>query len=434
VTIQSGETDASVLYTLDGTSPSPQNGTIYTAPLKLTESAQLRAVTYRPCQPVSEVAEADFQFFGHLLEKTGDITLSGNDEMVIEDTLFLHEGNITLTDNARLVIRNSFVTHVKDFGFQYGVSASGNSSITLENSSIGSNCTGSFNYSFTDSAALHADHVDVGTGNCNTWFFMGGDSKIDIANWDYFGGTVCNDLAVAISDSEKMEVELCLPGGATVDMTLPTTVDRYSYGPYPAKGVDFSLEMTNSTVEGWGINVLPGAHITIRDADAITIGVIVGLPWQDVTAKLDGLETGYYSFNRWNIGPDATLTLINTSVYGWEPNVFADNTLIIRNSNYTASTVNSGDGLYEISDSTVNILSAAERVTMTVTNTVITGDVIANDDSVIILIDCEVRGADFGDGLTGGNVFARGNGKVILRNTSVGGRTETQDDATITSE
>ena len=423
-----------MLFTLDGTIPSPQNGSIYTSPLTLAESAQLRAVAYRPGQPVSDIAEADFEIFAHLLEQTGDINLSGNDELVIEDTLFHHEGNITLTDNARLIIRNSFVTHVKDFGFQYGVTASGNSSITLENSSVGSNCTGSFNYSFTDRARLQADHVDIGTGNCNTWFFMSGDSDIDITNWDYFGGTVCNGSSVVIKDSEEMEMELCLPAGSTVDMMMPTSVELYKYGPEPAKGIDFSLTMTNSTVDGWGINVLPGSHITIRDSDAITIGVIVGLPWQEVTAELEGLEKGYYSFNRWNIGPDATLTLINTSVYGWEPNVFADNTLIIRDSNYTASTVNSGTAHYEITGSTVNVLSASESVTMTVTNTVITGDVIASDDSVIILIDGDVRGADYGNGLTGGNVFARGNGKVILRNTSVAGRTEAQDDATITFE
>lgn len=434
VTIRSGETDARVLYTLDGTSPSPQTGTIYTKPIVLTEPAKLRAVTYRAGQDVSEIAAADFVIFDQVLEKTGDINLSGNDQMIIEDTLFLHEGNITLTDNAQLIIRNSFVTHVKDFAFQYGVSASGHSRVTIENSSVGSNCTGSFNYSFLENATLYAEQVDIGVGNCNTWVFMSGNSDVDITTWDYFGGTVCDGSAVSIENSQELEVELCLPGGSTVDTALPTSVDLFKYGPQPINGIEFSLIMNNVTVDGWGINVLPGSNITIRDSDAITIGIIAGRPWEEAIVEIDGLESGYYDLNKWWIGPDASLTLINTSVYGWEPNVFADNTLIIRDSNYTASTVNSGDAHYEIVRSTVNVLSASERVTMTITDSVITGDVIANDDAVIILINCDVRGSDYGDGLVGGNVFARGNGKVILRNTTVAGETVAQDGGEITTE
>lgn len=83
----------------------------------------------------------------------------------------------------------------------------------------------------------------------------------------------------------------------------------------------------------------------------------------------------------------------------------------------------------------MDLISASERVTVTITNTVITGDVIADDDTVIILIDLEVRGADHGDdGRSGGNVYARGNGKVFLRNTPVLDETVTQDDGVILDE
>ncbi len=433
VTFWSGEPGAAVYYTLDSTTPSATNGLVYGDPLTISETLTLRAVNVRPGMIDSEVTSADFRIFGRLVERSGNIDLTGTQELVIEDTMFVHDGNINLSGNAKLVIRNSFVWHFQDFAFQYGVNARDDSGIVIENSAVGSNCNGSFNYSLTDNASLEADTVDIGRGSCNVWVFMGGEVAVEIDNWNFFGGTVCDGSAVQIDNSETLEVEFCFPQDSVIDTSLPTEVDTFSFGPDPANGVEFSLNMQNVTMDGWGINVLPGSDITIRDSDAITIGVIVGRPWTDETVMLDGLEKTRYGEKTWQIGPDASLTLVNTNVYGWEPNVFADNTLVISNSNYTASAVNSGDGRYEISDSTVNLLSANERVTMKVTNTVITGDVIANDSTFIELIDSEVRGTDHGDdGLSGGNVFARRTGTVFLRNTTVAGKTVTQDFGTIT--
>ena len=72
---------------------------------------------------------------------------------------------------------------------------------------------------------------------------------------------------------------------------------------------------------------------------------------------------------------------------------------------------------------------------MTVTGSVITGDVIANGDSEIILIDSIVEGTVNGDnGRSGGNVYARDNGRVILRDTTVVGDTVTQDNGEIIVE
>lgn len=435
VAIATNEPGATVRYTLDGTLPTEGNGATYTAPLTISESATLRVVNTRAGMLDSDPGEAQFHIFGRLVERIGDIVLAGDQEMVIEDTMFLHTGNITLSGNARLVIRNSFIQHVKDFAFQYGVTATGNSKIVIEDSSIGTNCSGSFNWSLFDTASLIADGMEPIRGSCNTWNFMSGTSSIQVVNWDTFSGTVCDGSNVSVTDSDTLEIEFCFPQNSTIDTSLPTAIDTFSFGPDPDNGIAFALSLRDVTVDGWGINVLPGANITIRDSDAITIGVIAGLPWQDQTIEMDELALKRYTERSWQIGTDASLTLINTNVYGWEPNAFSNNTMVIRNSDFSASAVNSGDAHYEISGSTVNLISANERVTMTITNTVITGDVIANDDTVIILIDSEVRGTDYGDdGRSGGNVFARGNGKVILRNTTVLGETVTQDSGAIIVE
>jgi hypothetical protein len=65
---------------------------------------------------------------------------------------------------------------------------------------------------------------------------------------------------------------------------------------------------------------------------------------------------------------------------------------------------------------------------MIVTNSIITGDMVANDNTVITLIESTVGKH------SGGNVYARGDGRVILRNTIVLGDQITQDNGEIIVE
>ena len=69
---------------------------------------------------------------------------------------------------------------------------------------------------------------------------------------------------------------------------------------------------------------------------------------------------------------------------------------------------------------------------MMVTNSIITGDVVANDSTVITLIDSTV--GDITGKHDGGNVYARGDGRVILRNTTVLGDQITQGNGEIVVE
>ena len=435
VTISTNEPGATVRMTLDGTTPTWSNGETYIGPFTLREPAMLKVAVMRQGTQDSEVVEARFRIFGQVVRHSGDINLGDGDVYDIVDTLFIHHGDITLTDDAQLIIRDSMLIHDKEFAFETGLTATGRSQVIVENSGIGTTCNGSFNWSFHDRASLIASDMDPELAGCNTWNFMSGESIIQVANWDTFSGTVCDSSNVTVLDSDTLELEFCFPENSVIDTALPADIDHFTFGADASNNVEFSLEVYNSSIDGWGINVLPGSDITIRDTPAVTIGVIVGRPWQEQTVVLDGLARKHYADQRWPIGEDASLHLINTTVYGWEPNVFADNTLVIRNSNYSGSAVNSGDAHYVIEDSTIGQLVANERVRMTVTNAVITGDVIANEDTEILLIDSVVEGTVFGDNeRSGGNIFARGNGRVILRNTRIMGHTETRDNGVVIVE
>lgn len=60
VTISTTTTGASIYYTLDGSDPTPTNGTLYTGPVLINKSATLKAVAYKDNMELSPVASATY--------------------------------------------------------------------------------------------------------------------------------------------------------------------------------------------------------------------------------------------------------------------------------------------------------------------------------------------------------------------------------------
>ena len=91
-----------------------------------------------------------------------------------------------------------------------------------------------------------------------------------------------------------MEIELCFPEGSTIDKSLPADISDFSFSSEDDPTVGFNPYIANSTIDGWGINVLPGSSITIRNTPAVTVGIIVGFPWTNQTVVLDDLGRKLY--------------------------------------------------------------------------------------------------------------------------------------------
>lgn len=182
--------------------------------------------------------------------------------------------------------------------------------------------------------------------------------------------------------------------------------------------------MRNSSTDGWGIGITPQSSVTIRDTPAVTISVIIGLPWKNETVVLDGIDRKLYEDETWQM-VDSTLRLVNTTTYGWETGVFASrNTLIVRNSNFTGPTMNSEYSKVVVENSFVDSVRSYEHVEITVSDTVINGNVLAHEDSRITLIRCivENNGDLDEDGRPRyGNVRATGNSVITLIDTVVEG-------------
>ncbi len=422
---------AEVRYTLDGSDPASDGALVYETPIEATGDTTIRVAARFPGGEYSQVTEGRYRIYAERIDLDEPITLAGDDVLTFEDAYVVHRGDIRLRDNAQLVLRDSMLLHDKDHAFQYELVAEGNARVVVERSGIGSVCNGAFNWAFFDQSSLHAEGMDPTFAQCNTWNFLSGSSQVQVTGWDTFSATICDGSTVAVHRSNTLELEFCLSQYVTIDTTLPATIEgEWVFDAEDDPGARYSLTVTDSEVDGWGINVVPGTDLTIRDGGAVTIGIIVGLPWDNLTVEVEGLRIGHYDDHTWQIG-DSRLRLVNTEVYGWEPNVFHNNTLVIRDSDYTQSVINSGTAHYEIEGSRLQHLAAIERVTMTVRNSTITGDVVANEDSHIVLIDSQVK-ADAQGNL--GNIYAKDNARITLRNTTVEGQRLTEANGQIIEE
>jgi hypothetical protein len=224
-----------------------------------------------------------------------------------------------------------------------------------------------------------------------------------------------------------MEVELCYPAGSIVDQELPGAVEHFVFPDDNDSGVEMQVEIFDSTIDGWGVGIGPRQDVTIRNSPGVTVSVIVGLPWQEQTVVMEGLDKKHYDDETWRL-VDSTLRLVNTRTYGWEVNVFAHrNTLIVRDSNFTGPTINSDHSTEIIERSAMALVRGQEFVQLFIRDSLITGDVIATDNSVITLERCVVGIA--GDPRS--QVIATDNAKVVLIDTTVHGTQVTEEQGII---
>lgn len=322
------------------------------------------------------------------------VTLSGDETMVIENAHVVFKNSITLRDRAQLIIRRSRVRHEKEYALQYGLFAYDDSRVVVEESVIGNECNGSLNWSFHGRSRLETSGVTQ--TECNIWHLLADDASASIVRHP-FNGTVCDRARLAVEKGQKMELELCLPSGAEVDEILPRETAAFSFPNENDSGVPFSLSLRDSTVDGWGISLAPKQSLTLRDS-RVTAAMLVGPPWKNASVVLSGLRKGHYKDREWQVA-DSRLRLINSTVYGWEANVFGvGNALVVQDSELSASNISSGNGVLRFEHSTIGTVTAQEKVSITLVDSTVTGDAVAKDEGTITLENSVIKGRKITEG------------------------------------
>lgn len=327
------------------------------------------------------------------------ITLTGNQILEISDTHYIQKNDITLKDNAKLVIKNSSFEHRGDHSFQYWLYAWDNSQVIVENSQIISSPW--LNWNFYNSSSLTLNNVDQ--NKSNIWHYFPDNSKVAVKN-SRFAGTLANDAQADIDGSKETFVELVLLPGSEVDESLPKIINEEYIFPNQNDKLTskMKLKLKNSTAPNWGITVTENDKITIRDTENLTITFSFGYVFVNETIELSDLKVKKYADTSWNF-KNTSLRLINTKTNKWSPIVGGENTLVIKNSQLADNAFSNGQAKIIIEDSTAQFLRAKDEVQMTIKNTEVEGDVIAQDNSKVTLINTRV----------GGKKVTQGNGKII---------------------
>lgn len=327
------------------------------------------------------------------------IILTGNQILEISDTHYIQKNDITLKDNAKLIIKNSFFEHLGNSSFKYWLNAQDKSQVTVQNSKIKS--TPWLNWNFHDSSSLTLNNVDQ--SESGIWHYFPDDSRVNAKNSN-FKGTLANNAQADIDGSNDTFIELVFLPGSKVDEKLPKTIKNQYVFPNNNDEITgkMKLSLRDSKAPNWGITVTEDDKIVIRDTENLTVTFSFGYKFINEIIELSDLKVKRYADSSWNF-KNTSLRLINVKTNKWSPIVGEENTLIIKNSELADNAFSNNKAKIIIENSTAQFLRAKDYVQMTVRDSEIEGDVVAEDNGRINLINTKV----------GGKKVEKGLGKII---------------------
>lgn len=217
---------------------------------------------------------------------------------------------------------------------------------------------------------------------------------------------MANNAQADIDGSKDTFVELVFLPGSEVDESLPKEITGEYVFPNSNDNLTtkMRLSLKNSKAPNWGITVTEEDKVTIKDTENLTVTFSFGYKFINETIELSDLKAETYTDSTWDI-KNTSLRLINTKTNKWSPIVGVENTLIIRDSELADNAFSNSKAKIIIENSSAQFLRAKDEVQMTIKNSVIEGDVVAEDNGKITLTNTKV----------GGQKVEKGNGKIINR-------------------
>jgi len=333
---------------------------------------------------------------------TGDIILSGNDELIVEDTKFIQQGNIELSGNARLVFRRSMLVLDNIYADAWGLEARDQAQFIFEDSTFETRGWLDFNF-YNNSKALYKN-TRVRGSKFGPWhgFFDSASLEADNA---YFGGTANQEVIWNIKNSPGIFLELGI-ADATADETglKKGFIDSWSFPNRGEEGINYKITVENSTALNWGSFVAAEGKLTLRDSEPFVICLPIGDPYINETVHLSDLRPGLFE-DRIIEYLDTRLRLVDTSVERWCLSTWNENTLYVTDAVIDDIRHNGGNSRQFYERIVAEVAVGEESAQIEIKNSKIKGDVTAKDNSVIVLINTEV----------GGSIYEEGGGKVIVK-------------------
>jgi len=165
-------------------------------------------------------------FMSASLADAGDITLNGDEILLVENVTYTNKGNIKLYDNSQFIIRNSTFNFEQDYHEQYRIILHDNSSFEIDNSTLTSSqrflvplfgdSKVTVDSSVTLNEALGWKRGAIFQPNDDSSFSCN-DSRLDCVG-DMYSYSVSTKATISIQNSTMQALAFHFPLNSTVNL------------------------------------------------------------------------------------------------------------------------------------------------------------------------------------------------------------------------
>lgn len=310
----------------------------------------------------------------------GDLVLTGNDVMTIENTTYTQTGNIYIRDNAKLTIRNSRLIVNISYHDQYKLEMTGKASLEIINSTLAAGIPNeNIQFNIFDETTLIVQDSDLREGaavftfGANAGALFKGNSAFTNSKVGqiHLFFTPLGSQKVSVSNSESNEFTLRFRGSFQGEFSnlKPGLLTTWVY---QENGHDITIQ--NTTIYNITVAADGPSQVVIRNSEIFSFGPTTPDPsiilrvvdskihniplhgLSGITATFNGLKPGIFS--NWKLsdhstgGPLPEIILENSQIiHAWQVSAFGSNLSIndsdlylraywgVNNLNVTNSTV-----------------------------------------------------------------------------------------------
>lgn len=335
---------------------------------------------------------------------TGDWIITDHQE--ITNTMVTLDGSVFIKGDGKLVVRDSYFNVTMDYNNEHKIEVGeylSTDTPSLEMYNVMIDTSGVWMpVRFFGSSKIVYDNVNPVYSNM-PWHGAESSVMLNIIDSE-IGVTIGENATLQATDSLLfLEIMFSEPNGT---YSLPIgEIPEYDLKIRNGKDM-VSIEIEGCTFYEWGTTLDHHTNITFVDT-VMTIGMNAGLgtPAPEDPIVLTDLKAKKYDYMERDYDTNH-LTLINTDVVEWYPQVFGGTVLEISNSKLADLQWNGGDSVVTLRNCTLQIATAMQEVNYFIHDSVIDGDVTATEDSKIYLYSTTV----------GGRIIELDNGQVFIDN------------------
>ncbi len=323
----------------------------------------------------------------------GGISLSRNESLTIDNKNILINGNITLNDNSSLIITDSTINFSQSYSQQYRIQTHNYSSLQISNVSISKQQTW-MNWGYYDNSSITQTNF---IHDSNLWQEVHGNNNLSLNNSSASFTFMANSTAKMVSsNADFVQIEMALQkSGSPYSFSFPNNQNSVSWSS--PENLPYSITFTNANISSIDFDISDGIDVTVNSTNNIRFGWLFGLDDSTnggFTDSISGLKNMTYSDTTFTSGDgsrQASIRLINSSVYNWWPTVYSNHTLNLEDCaladprSYNSSTVN-------INNSTLTMFGSNNSSSVTINNSTIDQFLILKDNSIINMTNVNFSG------------------------------------------